>query len=356
MLAALLLTWLAKEPSAPRIQDQGRVPILSEQEESRRRLREMPLSELLAAQPPNARIKRDGQWIDSPEVLEMRRRVDADLLSADDWRTALVAADLIHVRPRWPAGMPLQLGIGGAPWLPLSWITVRAVEPDLGEVSFDDREPTHCGTCNELRRERARNLELGMLPEGTKRVVFEVTVVQRESSEKPRTREKKDRRLWQGRLERQIEAVASVADVLPPSTRPEDTDAIRSRLMAVWSRAPEESDQLVVFLYARYDEVPALRNLGVSLTVELWNGAQRIGSGDLVVRSRRTFTDAFDDCAGNVGLKGMPKEMRAEGFEATGWELRVRANPAGVPGIWDADRWWNGSLAIPLADALEKAK
>jgi hypothetical protein len=36
--------------------------------------------------------------------------------------------------------------------------------------------------------------------------------------------------------------------------------------------------------------------------------------------------------------------------------VRVRGEPSKVPGNWEADRWWNGSFSMPLAEVFEQGQ
>jgi hypothetical protein len=111
-----------------------------------------------------------------------------------------------------------------------------------------------------------------------------------------------------------------------------------------------------MYIYTTYVHQPALRGLGVSLSVELWNAEKLVHSEDLVAQKRRPWGDGFDECSGSALMPGLLKTLREPSADLSKWELRVRGNPANVPAIWDAERWWNGSFSMPLREAFENDK
>jgi hypothetical protein len=271
-----------------------------------------------------------------------------------EWSTALTLSGVILTRPRWPVGVPLQVGIDGKGWLRASKITVRALEPDLGEVSFDDLEPQDCGNCAVAIAARAQHMRLAEFPAGTTRVVFEVTVVQRSDAEDPWSKSDGSRLLWKGRLERAIQAVSTVADAVPASRSDSDRERIRRSLSAKWSEGLREGDTLALYVGGRYSQDAALRTLGISLTIELWDGSTRLRSADLVAyASRDLLSYRVEGRGGSAFMRDLAAAMPAPAADPSKWELRVRSNPSEVPGIWEADHWWDGAFSMTLAEALE---
>jgi hypothetical protein len=271
----------------------------------------------------------------------------------DEWRTALTSSRVIVTRPRWPVGVPLQVGIDGQGWLRASKITMKAVEPDLGEVSCDNLVPEECANCAEADRSRAQHMRLAEFPPGTQRVVFQVTILQRKDADEAWPTSKGSQLLWKGQLELAIQAVPTVADAVPATRADSDRDRIRRLLFAKWSNGLREADTLSLYLSGPYSQDPALRTLGISLTIELWDGSKQLRTADLVAYAYRDFlTDRLDGRAGSAFLTGLSDAMHAPNADPSKWELRVRAKADKVPGIWEADHWWDGTFSMPLAEAL----
>jgi len=235
-------------------------------------------------------------------------------------------------------------------------VTVKAVEPDLGEVSFDNRDPSWCGNCQQGRTERALHLELGKLPAGTTRVVFEVTVTQREGAQEVWPKSNASSQIWKGRVERQIKAVATGAEVLPESKSDTDTKLVRESLGAWWSTAPASAGSLFVFSRLPFADQTSVQKLGVSLTVEVWDASKLLDTQRLVAYPHEGSFMGVDELAGSAVLEDIPASLHEPGADLSAWTLRVRGDATGVPGLWHADRWWNGSFSIPLAGALKKSE
>jgi len=67
----------------------------------------------------------------------------------------------------------------------------------------------------------------------------------------------------------------------------------------------------------------------------------------------RGWNDRSKGLSGVNAFDHLKAEMAGDGFDAAGWEVNVTGVPDGVLPIWEADRWWNGSSSMPLAEALK---
>jgi hypothetical protein len=344
MLATILALQLA---AAGSLQDTGRVPIPTPE----RAARALPLEDLLAKIPDDAWGPWPNRWTLSPEALELRRRAEGGELPDEDWRTALVAADTIHTRKRWPAGEPLVLWVDEQAWLRSTDIRVHAVRPELGEVSANNLTHSWCGNCYESEKMRNRNLRLAELPEGTTQVLFEVTILQREDPEQRGYRREPPRQLWKGRLELPIEAV-STAEAALPSTK-DGVEAVRKAFRADRSNAKNYDGEPVFFLRGTYEEYPALRDVGIALRVELWHGDRSMGSTDVVAdKSSKFSVQRGNGFAGFGMIEGLADALRAPDVDLSSWTIRVRGTSSRALALWEADRWWSGEFTVSFADAI----
>ena len=279
----LTLVLLAALGSADPSQDQARRPVPPTGAYERT----LPLADLLAEVPDDAWGPYPNRWTLTPATLELRRRAESGELSDDEWRTALIRADTIHTRKRWPAGQPLVLWVDQQAWLRMTEIRVRAVQPDLGEVSANNLPPGGgvvgvCGDDIDERKSKNRHLRLAQLPPGTKRVRFEVSILQGDAAVKGSNPRPAPKQLWHGFLELPIEAVPTAEEILLPTT--EGSDAIRKALVAGLLKntddpPPAEPEEGLAFVVrGDYDDYPVLRGTGLSLSLELWHECGRCAS------------------------------------------------------------------------------
>jgi hypothetical protein len=181
-----MLAWLvlpaALASIAPRAnpgQDQPsqRQPVVAPAAAPQADLRRLSVPQLLARIPADRMVREPWtSWPFTAEQLELRRRADAHELTDDDWRTALGTADAIHVRPLWPASVPLRVWIREPAWLTPAMITARAIRPDLGTIAADNLHVAWCGQALITDFAMQRQLALRTLPVDTTHVLFEVKI------------------------------------------------------------------------------------------------------------------------------------------------------------------------------------
>lgn len=181
------------------------------------------------------------------------------------------------------------------------------------------------------------------LPAGTRRVRVEASIEQAEASfaSTPGSH-----LVWRGELTLPIEAVDSLEQAMPSFSVPEVGADLRDSLRVIRREGSDGVRSLEVSLEVSYDRFPALRGLAVSVNLQVRN------RGEVREEVRITKEGGLDGWYGYGKFEHLPAEMADEGFDTTDWELTVTGVPDGVLSIWEADRWWNGSVSMPLAEAL----
>jgi hypothetical protein len=351
---ALALTQTARpldELATPTVRrEPQRQPVLAASSSGASDLTRLSVPELLARMPsdPWDRTTK-STWKLKPEIAELRRRVDARLFSDDDWRAALVASDAIHTRSRWVSGEPLYLWIREPAWLAHSKITARAIEPDLGSVYADNRVPSWCGNCRMSELDRQRQLALASMPRNTTEVVLEIAI-ELAAHRGPGNPSWEDAVLmWRGRLALPIESVATVDDVLSPTSDRGVEDAVRTSLRTFTSVQPVGSKpKLCVTAGGELTKFPALRGVGVSLTIELWNQGTLVESRDMLVSQAVGFFSHDGGATGFVAFTSVPSELFENGAGVAGWEFHVIGKPDHLLHVWEAEKYWSGSFTVPL--------
>jgi hypothetical protein len=309
---------------------------------TRKDARSLTVPELLERLPADPWIEQLADGSRERVVPELRRRIEAGLLTDSEWPAALAAGDVIHTRARWPAGRRLGIWIRPVPWLQRTKITVQAVEPDLGTVIADDLALVTCGNCAGFASDRQRRASLRRLPEGTTRVLCKVTIEQADRGMRGGSH-----RLWEGPYELPVEVVRDFALVVPASSQENENEAVRSTLCARWIEGDGEHPPRIRFAVGgEHATWPALRGLGLDLRVELWHGSTCIDTVGILGTGHTVNT-------GFSRLLSIPPELSGIGPDAGEWSLVVAGVPDDILTHWEADRWWNGKLTLPLSLALQ---
>jgi hypothetical protein len=355
MLATALLFLASSGSSDPLVtQDSGRVAITSTRNLPEGELRDRPIAELLNAGSATPWDDEEYGRRLNPALREVQRRAESGLMSDEDWRTALLTSDVIHTRSTWPVGQPLLVWIHESPWLRNTRITAVAMEPALGEVKADMLSPTGCANCDLPKRARERRLAFAPLPIGTTRVSMEITVEQRDKPGDRYGATGEVRPLWRGRVNIPVRAVPDMDQVVVPVTDDLVAVGIRKSMAGAWNKGlASDLPELRLTVGGDVQKYPKLRGTAVSLTVAL------VHDGRAVVYSRLLASDCSLRRMWPENLSGrctIPTDKALAGGnpDTSGWELLVTGTHEDVLGIWEADRWWQGSFSVPLAEVLSK--
>jgi len=324
-------------------------------------LARLGLDELVDRLPPAGEETRwvAGAWRTAPEVAELRARIDAGAEPTPaQWSRALRRSRPVRLRERWPAGVPLVVGLRRPAWLSGWSVRVTARLP-ASDASATVLHEARCGLVGAEER-----LELGLLPPGTHRLVFDVVVDERDPPgpwipSLPGL-DARPRRLGGGELAFDVEVVGSVDEALPPLATPEVDAAVRRSLglaFADWADGP------AVLLVADPDVTgdPLLATLALSLRVEVREGetvteVRRLAPSDrdeLAVGSSAHAPRSAAQTFGFVRLATVPFAARDHPGERS---IRVTGTSEGVLPAWDATARWGGTLEVPLAELIERER
>lgn len=347
ILSAVIVTAQGFAQPAPLTQ---RVPIAPAEAPELAAVRSLSLPDLLARMPSEPWDKETKPWTLKPEAFELRRRAEQGLLTDEDWLETLRAFDVIHTRPRWPAGEPLGAWVREVFWLRLTKVTARAIAPELGEVVSNNMHPSWCGNCRGSQVARMRSLSFDPLPVDTTSLDLEVTIEQRAEPEERYTRNKETKLLWRGTVRVPVLAVAGVEDALLPTTEVEVEAAIRRSFHGNWYDAKDPRPAgLRLWLGGEHQRFPELRGVGVSLQVELWCQGTRVASELLTASQSVGFGNYKDGLRGMADFKAIEEADRSKS-----WELRCTGTSAGLLPVWETERYWSGSFTLPLTEVISK--
>ncbi|NOT32380.1 MAG: hypothetical protein HOP15_18195 [Planctomycetes bacterium] len=261
-------------------------------------------------------------------------------LSDEQWRRALLRSGSFRVRERWPIDRPFAVSVEIPAWLPLSEIRLSTGDSGDFEGRAGSTSPLMCGNCAASARMRWRYQELQVLPLGSQTVSFQV-VVERGSDTGP-SRLRRDTPppegppagvLWKGTLDFQIQGVATFEEALP-AAHDEVLNATVRRAIGV---AIVNDRRL--WVDGDVDRVPELATTGLSLEIELREGTTVRETESLVVIDR---PGAFSQSVG--------WDLPADLTDPSNWSVHVRGRAAEALHAWNAQRYWDGELVIPLAD------
>ncbi len=350
MLAALLLA-LLQDLARPATQPDAEHPVLED-------LAALSTRELaLRYPPPNAQRGQRSEantcgW--NSIALELKRRLDlGDVLRSEEWRTLLVDRGYVHLRPRWPAGIPLTMRVerpwilleGGIRMEPLPSIGEGSIRPLLAVLNSDERSPM-CGEAIQDMLYRERHKVLGLLPRGAWHVDFRTEIEQ--SILDAGGHSIPGSRLWSGVLGFDIEIVGSVDEVVPPDRDERWTRLLRSSFRVVASKPDDERHRAWLELDLERASWPA--ELQAVVDVELLfcgcpSGTSRIDAPDFPEppepRIRRSTL-----------LERLPWPVACGDEGPDGWSVRIRGVRGDALYDWDIERWWAGEIEIPLADLI----
>jgi len=322
---------------------------VSAAQDASRVLAQAELQATLEALPPvEDELGNDGSWCPAPVVERLARHLEAGgTLSDAQWRLALLRAGVLRAHARWPVDAPFAVGMAVPRWLPRP-TEVRAVpqRPEWQAANAGGLHLERCGTCAASQRRRERYQELGALPLGRHELVFDVTV-ERGDRGRELALDGAELRvagdpLWHGELHLTVEVVPTLAEALPPA-HDAGLDAAVRRLLDAHLYTFTHFYDVSLDLSADRAPFPELAALGLTLEVALVEDGARVHElGRVAVPERGE----------NSRGRCSPWNLPCNKAELSRWSLRVRGVRGDALRSWNAERWWDGELVLPLEELL----
>jgi hypothetical protein len=302
-------------------------------------------------------------WVTEPVVAELTRRIEeCEPLTDAQWARALVRSGAVRMRSRWPEDRPLAVSMRVPRWLGVSQIRMQPRLAGLEPAEAGMLVSSSCGTYSSWVRQAALYQELGTLLPGPQHVAFDITVERGRSWHRRSPAAPQPGVLWSGALAFDVEIVPSIDDAVPPARGAHLDRAVHDSIGVSFSTWwIDERNQRTAILVLDPDVAghPALASTALSLDVELVHQGR-------VVQEVRLRATAYDPLAlGNsvneaeprtiafCTLRELPVACETDFAARAGWTLRVRGTSEGVHAIWEAETRWDGSLEIPISEAIE---
>jgi hypothetical protein len=306
-------------------------------------------------------------WVPRPAVAELRRRlIEETRLTDDEWQRALVRSAAIRMRERWPVDAPLALSIRIPAWLGVAQIKLTPQEGSLSCAYGGVLAPSGCGTCDAADTAHDRYQELGSLPLGRHRLVFDAVVERGDAAlfflEADPEQLPKPGILWGGELALDVEIVPSARNVVPPVTSPELDAAITAAIGIGFIDQPNgDSERTAILVFEpSLAGKRLLETTALSLSIELRRDGRYVQFGRMVV-TENSSSAAADRAGGSsprrinvIGLPALSPACEQPGPARGGWTLVIRGTSAGIERAWGTRGRWAGTIEIPLEDAIER--
>lgn len=291
---------------------------------------------------------------------ELQRRLTSGAtLTAKQWQAAIRRTQAVRHWERWPAGTPFAISMIVPHWLGIAEIRLRSPqESPLRGASAGELLAGWSGTGASIREAMARYQELGELPSGRHHVVFDVEI-EKGRSWMDSTPLPADPVLARFRYEFDVDVVDSIDRAIPPvQSAALDRAVARSIGAGVRSWADTEGVPYVA-VDPDFTRTPDLADVALSLDVEIVDKLQgrALASGELVASRLDPYAILNSTSQSSLRLFGSanlahvsPAAMRLDRLGTL--TLRIRGNDRHLLGLWDAHRRWDGTIEMPLAQAI----
>jgi hypothetical protein len=299
-----------------------------------------------------------------PAAAEMRLRLDRGAVLTDSqWRRALRVSGAFRARGRWPKEEPFAVSLRAPSWLGVAQIRLTPRLSGLAPAAAGFLETPACGTSSLRSRQAGKYQRLGLLPAGTTAVEFDVLVERGMDTRKRRGAEAPPPGvLWSGSLAFPVELVDGVDAALPPASDPELDAAVRASVSLAfrnyWKDKNTRELSAVIVVDVDTEKLPSLDATALSLRVEVLHGGRVVESVNVAAHADDPSAKALTRASGEnrafgfAFVKSIPAALETGEAASAGYELRVTGTHDGVLASWDAERWWNGSLTMALAEAI----
>ncbi len=276
---------------------------------------------------------------------ELGRRIDGGLaLTDEEWRAVLLASGAVGFREHWAASEPFAVWTNPLEWLGNVELCLTPRDPKLAPVVNGERVPC-CAFQSSLCRMAQATQVVGSLAPGRQRLVFDVELARgapRDFDSYTDVPPRSPKLLWRGELALDVDVSSAVDDVLAPATGAAIDIALAAALeIRVGTRV--DADGRTVEPKAELFVAPSpgapLERVALVLDVALRRGECEIPCGRVATRF--------------LSLPIAPAELEAAGEP---WLVVVTGRSEGALVQWNAERWYAGSLVLPAAELIERAR
>ncbi len=317
-----------------------------------------------------------------PTSLEMDRRlINGVTLSDAQWKRAFDVTGAFRLRSRWPDGnlIPAFMAVPG--WLRLSQIRADCPINPFKTLFAGSLElpPMRCGNGYISPREVAQYQVFANLPRGKHTLEFDFVIERGKSTNDyghvhywpPWDQERTECPpepgvLWSGRLAYDIEIVESIADAIPGVSNEQLDQTIRAGVrVESHERKVNFKSQPYTFLAVDLctTDDSQLHSTGISLSIGVLRDGIEQARPSMQVTRDRVRTSRNSKCSGSefvlydgVSTLGIPSRVLEDAEELDRWSLSITGTTEGLLKMWDAETHWNGTLEIPLAEAVKRGR
>lgn len=168
--------------------------------------------------------------------------------------------------------------------------------------------------------------------------------------------------LWRGEIALDVVGAPGIDEAWPAVDSDQLREAVRDSIGVRVHRNQESPSVLKLTVDPDIARFPALTQVGLSLEIELRRSEETVGTQHLPVPrlfasaaqwSMRTTHTRFH---AETELNPIAAELVDDPVELAKWTLVVRGANRSMERLWDADSHWSGTITLPLAEALERAK
>jgi hypothetical protein len=330
---------------------------------------ELDLDALIDRLPPigSETVYNGERWELRPLPAEMKSRVEGGAkLTGEQWKRALLRTGALRIRTPWALPMPAAVSMRVPAWLDVTRIRMVPWDRRLNAVEVGSLVPETCGTYATWCYQDWMYQELGSLDLGRHRIQFDVNIERGEDVwlkhfPKEGVTAPPPGLVWQGAMEFELEVVPTWNDAIPPTSTPALDRAVGQSISVAFDDWAHGRTAILVVDPNRL-ELSSLANVGLSLNVELWKGAQLMetlpmipSTYDPIAQSISVAEDGDRSIAFSV-LKSLPLSLETDREARRAWFLRVHGTGDRVWALWGAENRWSGTIDVPLDDLIERER
>lgn len=296
--------------------------------------------EAVIAELPLARAEHawsGSRWREHWTMEVMSGRLERGMLTSEQLGRAVLKSVPLRGSAKWFRNRPYAVWLRAPAWLCDYEIVARPVLKPAEKARAHLSCGLQCGNALEWQEEEESFQVIGLLPEGTAEVMFDVTV-----------RPARDGAKWQGRVPLPVELIDEVER--EPDATNELTAAVREANV-IRIRNELYNGHPSLWMNSRFVRPISgvLQNTSVAIVAEL------LRDGEVIAAQR--FEDPDDTgsvLASTRFIRGEVAERIAARKEIERFTIRVRGEPPKDDNRWCRTRYWAGAHTIPLGQVLDE--